>query len=434
MEMEEDKITIASIKKIKEVRIDVWEKLEPQRGCCIYRVPKGLRKIKKEAYTPKVISIGPLHHRKNELADMEKQKIRYQREFSKRITDETWQELIRFIELYKESIRNCYEDTSCMLKLQKSEFITMILYDSIFIMELFLRCYEETTDFLLDTPYLTVILSDLQLLENQLPFFVLNELYRLAFPDPKARTEGYPSFIYLSCKFFFPNKQLSEIGVGIEEVKHFTDLRRHFMTKKLYQLQEPTGSRGTVTDVPCAVKLNESGVKFKCNEGECSLDVSFKKVKKLCLGVHDELQIPKIEVYDDTELLFRNVMALEQCHYPRDTHVCNFIDLMDLLVNTEEDVDLLVEKKIISNNVGDSATITRMFNKLCLQITLDDNSCYYAVSEDLKEHYGNRWNHSKATLKSVYFSNLWRGTGTIAAFLLVLLTLIQTVCSILQVL
>ncbi|KAL9437271.1 hypothetical protein AB3S75_023178 [Citrus x aurantiifolia] len=429
--MEEDKITIASIKKCKEVRIDVWENLEPQRGCCIYRVPKGLRKINKKAYTPTVISIGPLHRRKNELANMEKQKIRYRREFSRRITDETWQELIHFIELYTESIRNCYEDTSCMLKLQKSEFITMILYDAVFIMELFLRYNEETTDFLLDTPYLTVILSDLQLLENQLPFFVLNELYRLAFPEPKATAEGYPSFFYLSCNFFFPNKQLSEIGVGIEEVKHFTDLRRHFMTTKL---QEPTGSRGTVTDVPCAVKLNESGVKFKCNEGECSLDVSFKKVKKLCLGVHDELQIPKIEVYDETELLFRNVMALEQCHYPFETHVCHFIDLMDLLVNTKEDVDFLVEKKIISNNVGDSATITRMFNRLCLQITLSPYSRYYAVSEKLKKHYGNGWNHTKATLKSVYFSNLWRGTGTIAAFLLVLLTLIQTVCSILQVL
>ncbi|KAK9200595.1 hypothetical protein WN944_015793 [Citrus x changshan-huyou] len=430
MEMEEDKITIASIKKIKEVRIDVWEKLEPQRGCCIYRVPKGLRKINKEAYTPKVISIGPLHHRKNELADMEKQKIRYQREFSKRITDETWQELIHFVVLYEQTIRNCYADTSCTFKLKKIEFITMILYDAVFIIELFLRYYEDTTDFLLVPPRLTLISCDLQLLENQLPFFVLKELYRLAFPDPPGT--GYPSFLYLSFKFFFPDKQLSEIGVGIEEVKHFTDLRRYFMTTKLYPLREPTGSRGTVTDVPCAVKLNESGVKFKCNEGECSLDVSFKKVKKFCLGLHDELRIPKIEVYDETELFFRNVMALEQCHYPCDTHVCDFIDLMDLLVNTKEDVDLLVEKKIISNNVGDSATITRMFNRLCLQITLSPYSRYYAVSEKLKKHYGNRWNHTKATLKSVYFSNLWRGTGTIAAFLLVLLTLIQTVCSILQ--
>ncbi|KAK9200594.1 hypothetical protein WN944_015792 [Citrus x changshan-huyou] len=285
--MEEDKITIASIttEKTEKVRIADGEKLEPQRGCCIYRVPKGLRKINKETYTPKVISIGPLHHphhHKNELADMEKQKIRYQTEFSKRITDETWQELIHFVDLYEQSIRNCYEDTPCTFKLKKFDFITMILYDA--------------------------------------------ELYRLAFPNPEIR---YPSFFDLSCNFFFPNKQLIEIGVGIEEVKHFTDLRRHFMTTKLYQLQEPEESGGFVTDLPCAVKLKESGAKFKCKEGERPLDVSFKEIKRLCLRV-PELQIPKIEVYDETELLFRNIMALEQCHYPYETHVCNFMDLVEI--------------------------------------------------------------------------------------------------------
>ncbi|KAL9432038.1 hypothetical protein AB3S75_027115 [Citrus x aurantiifolia] len=268
--MEKDKITIASIttEKTEKVRIADGEKLEPQGGCCIYRVPKGLRKINKEAYTPKVNSIGPLHHphhHKNELADMEKQKIRYQTEFSKRITDETWQELIHFVDLYEQTIRNCYEDTSCTFKLKKIDFITMILYDAVFIIELFLRNYFGMLDFLLVTPRRTVISCDLQLLENQLPFFVLNELYRLAFPNRETR---YPSFFYLSCKFFFSDKQLSEIGVRIEEIKHFTDLRRYFMTTKLYQFQEPTWSRGSVTDVPSAVKLNESGVKFKCNEGE----------------------------------------------------------------------------------------------------------------------------------------------------------------------
>ncbi|GAY65121.1 hypothetical protein CUMW_238820 [Citrus unshiu] len=427
--MKEDEITIASIEKRKEVGIDVGHK--PQRGCCIYRVPKGLRKINEEAYTPKVISIGPLHHDKNELADMEKHKIRYKKKFSKRITDETWQELIHFVDLYEQSIRNCYEDRSCTFKLEKIDFITMILYDAVFIIELFLR-NNGKMDFLSVAPHLTDIRSDLQLIENQLPFFVLNELYSLALLKPETRAKGYPSFFYLSCKFFFPRKQLSETDERIEEVKHFTDLRRHFMTTKMCQLQEHTGLTGLLTDVPCAVKLKESGVKFKCNEEGWSLDVSSKKIKKLCLEVL-ELQIPKIEVNGQTELLFRNVMALEQCHYPRDTQVCNFFGLMDFLVNTEADVDLLAEAGIMSNNLGDSTTVARMFNRLCLHINFS-YSCYWADAEDLKTHYRKSWNHTIETLKSVYFSNLWRGTGTIAAFLLVLLTLIQTVCSILQVL
>jgi len=37
----------------------------PQQGlseCCIYKVPNLLRNVKPEAYTPQLISIGPLHY------------------------------------------------------------------------------------------------------------------------------------------------------------------------------------------------------------------------------------------------------------------------------------------------------------------------------------------------------------------------------------
>ena len=33
-------------------------------GCHIYKVPYHLRKLNEEAYTPHVISIGPIHHDK----------------------------------------------------------------------------------------------------------------------------------------------------------------------------------------------------------------------------------------------------------------------------------------------------------------------------------------------------------------------------------
>ncbi|KAK0608906.1 hypothetical protein LWI29_037856 [Acer saccharum] len=45
----------------------------PVPPCCIYRVPKDLRKINEAAYTPQVISIGPLHHGEKEFFEMEKQ-------------------------------------------------------------------------------------------------------------------------------------------------------------------------------------------------------------------------------------------------------------------------------------------------------------------------------------------------------------------------
>ena len=57
------------------------------------------------------------------------------------------------------------------------------------------------------------------------------------------------------------------------------------------------------------------------------------------------LKIPRFEINDGTESLLRNIMALEQCHYPREAYVCNFMVLLDYLIDTREDVDLLIEKK-----------------------------------------------------------------------------------------
>ncbi|KAJ4705218.1 hypothetical protein OWV82_022025 [Melia azedarach] len=213
------------------------------------------------------------------------------------------------------------------------------------------------------------------------------------------------------------------------DVKHFVDLRRYLLTKK-----HPVSYTDLSTDLPCALKLQESGVKFTCIRGQGLLDIKFPKerLRIPCLKVNKELPIPNFKVMDGTECLIRNVMALEQCHYPSETLVCNYIILMDHLINTEEDVELLVEAGIISNHIGENARIAKMFNELCLQININ-SSCYSDIVNDLNEHYGNRCNHSMATLKKVYFSNCWRGTATSAAIVILFLTFIGTVCSILQV-
>ncbi|KAJ4705221.1 hypothetical protein OWV82_022028 [Melia azedarach] len=472
--MEEDSNipTIDSIKEIKECIVDIPKNLEPQPECCIFKVPKDLRKIKEEAYTPQVVSIGPLHYNKKELIDMEIQKIRYQREFNKRIEKETWQELVKYIKNQEQYICNCYQE---MPKFGKDDFIIMILYDAIFIIELFLRSWEGKRDFLLDQPRLEAAMRmDLQLLENQLPYSILERLYQIASPRVETNERGYPSFFTCSLEFFcYPqsSKTLEEATI-----KHFVDLRRNAITRiscseglpsalscfegltsalkrkesrvKLtptdlpkertdlpaseLKLQE-SGVKPMSTDLPAsALKLQESGVKFTHGGGGDLLDIKFKKGRIPWLQVHNELQIPQITVDDETERLIRNVMALEQCHYPSQTHVCSYIALIDDLINTKEDVNLLVEAEIISNQVGDTDRIAKMFNELCLQITVSTPSCYEDIIGDLREHYKSSWSRAKATLKRVYFTNYWRGTGTIAATMLLLLTFIQTLFSGLQ--
>ena len=45
-------------------------------SCCIYKVPERLRCVNEKAYTPQVVSIGPIHHGKKGLEDMEEHKKR----------------------------------------------------------------------------------------------------------------------------------------------------------------------------------------------------------------------------------------------------------------------------------------------------------------------------------------------------------------------
>lgn len=118
----------------RQLLINIKHKLEPAPSCSIYRVPRSLRILNAKAYTPQIISIGPLHYGKEELVDMEKQKNRYMESFLNRITIEQWDQILTFIKDNEQHIRNCYEET---FNLGSTEFVGMILYDAVFIMELF---------------------------------------------------------------------------------------------------------------------------------------------------------------------------------------------------------------------------------------------------------------------------------------------------------
>lgn len=89
-------------------------------------------------------------------------------------------------------------------------------------------------------------------------------------------------------------------------------------------------------------------------------------------------------------------------------------------------------KGVIKNWLGHQASVAEMVNKLCLGLA-DFGSHYYDIAERLNKHYESRLNRSIATLRRVYFKDLWTGTATIAAVVILVLTFIGTVASVLQV-
>ncbi|WCJ22981.1 hypothetical protein M5689_005035 [Euphorbia peplus] len=458
----------SSSKSTYQFTIKIPENLETtlNNTVCIYTVPPSLRRINPLAYTPQVISIGPIHHGKNLLPKMEIQKLRYLNEFCRRKTEnkvETLhfsQELLNQIDV--EEIRSCYS-FDCSTELNQisdeevrrcynnngsytaecTKLVNLILLDSIFVIELFLRRYlkspDHLKDFVLGKPWLkTDVQQDLILLENQIPFSVLEKLYNFAkekISGTMEDSQNYPSFIVLTCNYFLKFKPDVENFKNPKKILHFTDLVRYFWSYKHPNLRDHTINPNDLLDQTirklCNItKLYQAGLKLVTTRKKGLLDVEFRPGKSCVMGA--ELELPTFEVDDATESIVRNLMALEQCHYPAETYVCSYIRLLDLLIDTAEDVDLLVEKKIIENGLGNGKAVAKLVNKLCDQI-VEVESCYFGVAKELNTYYGSCGNHTMATLRSVYFGDLWGGTATVAAIVLLVLTLIGTVCSILQV-
>ena len=61
-------------------------------------------------------------------------------------------------------------------------------------------------------------------------------------------------------------------------------------------------------------------------------------------------------------------MALEQCHYPNEAYICNYVLLLDSLINNKDDVDLLVEEGIIVYSLGNNEAVADMVKNLAMKL------------------------------------------------------------------
>ncbi|XVF73498.1 hypothetical protein PTKIN_Ptkin12aG0206200 [Pterospermum kingtungense] len=260
-------LTEANNDQMDDYAIDIMVDLDyvPGLECCTYKIPQRLREVTEKAYIPRVISIGPLHHGKKSLAKMERQKSRYLQNFRGRTTEETLEEFQSYIETNEERICRCYDELMFETEFRASEFMRMIQYDAVFIIEFFLRHFEiKASDFLSKREGFRLDLRrDLILLENQLPFFVFKDLYNLAFGSSHE-----PSFITITCFYLEIKEDLSDQ----KDIKHFTDLIRCAVVKT-----HPTDSSEKINKIYSANMLHEAGVRFKAVNKNSLLDVEFKK-------------------------------------------------------------------------------------------------------------------------------------------------------------
>ncbi|XP_061971625.1 UPF0481 protein At3g47200-like [Populus nigra] len=407
----------------RQARVDSIH--EQESDVCIYRVGGALRKSNGAMYSPQQISIGPIHHGNRNLHFMERKKSEYYEQFWKdRVSkererkgaeDEFWVALGED----ENKIRQCYE-VGFHRKKFSQRFLDLILYDAVFIFELFLKYREGREKYIKDsvlkeTWLRLAIRRDLILLENQLPFFILDKLYGLLPGNIKGENT---EFITLACSYFKPHLP-SNFTPGAKKPLHFTDLVR-----SLLSYSRKGKSVELIKSFHSATKLRQAGVSFKVpREHDCLLDVEFSR------RLRTEFQIPQLEINGNTESLFRNLVALEKRFYRGQEYISHYINLLSILVVKPKDAKLLMKNKIVTY-YKDEVAVRDLIYSLASSTT-DLHSCYHGIFSTVDDYYKSSWAKNPAYFVEEFFGNFWKGVGTVTAAIFLILTSVQTICAIL---
>jgi hypothetical protein len=112
--------------------------------------------------------------------------------------------------------------------------------------------------------------------------------------------------------------------------------------------------------------------------------------------------------------------------------VTSFIFFMDTIIDNDMDVALLNRSGIIINALGSDKVVSKLFNSLSKDITVDRHGILDVVRMSMSDYCKKPWKRWRANLIQTYFRNPWAIVSLVAAIFLFALTIVQTVYSVRQ--
>ncbi|KAI8030174.1 UPF0481 protein [Camellia lanceoleosa] len=315
------------------------------------------------------------------------------------------------------------------------EFLIKRFFESCFVVELF-RKYAMVVPVEVDDPIfnkpqnrLTVQCYLTSKYDELPPLFVLVEFFNLT----KNQDNTQDNFIDLVLHFFKNmvgpplNPSLNNHSeIQIDESKPLVDLvHKAFVDPDAAQTSISMERIIELHFINYATELQEAGVKFKRMEGN-NLEIKFQN------GV---LEIPPIKVAENTTLcLLQTLTKYERDTFPADApkKVNDYVKFIHCLINSPKDVELLRHSGIIENWLGNDQLIFDKLIELGNESKISLGFTYSGIFKKVNEHCGHRRNVWMANLRRNYFNSPWSFVSFLAAVVLLLLTLTQTVFSILS--
>ncbi|CAL4980753.1 unnamed protein product [Urochloa decumbens] len=271
------------------------------------------------------------------------------------------------------------------------------------------------------------VTCDLLMLENQIPFFVIQKLFEQFRTDPDETSDVLVVGALRLFRSLRP-QMLHSSPIACRDVHHLLHL--FYLSVGLPPSREPSlpgdPRRHAVPSselpqwVPCARELEVAGVRFRARKGAASfLDVRFHG------GI---LEIPALQLYDYSESLLRNLIAFEQTYPFAPGHFTAYAIFMDCLVTSPEDMRLLHHSGVLVNQMnGGERDAVGFFGRLCHEAHLaSDRNYLSSVIGDINRYQMAMWPRWRTALVRSYFSNPWAAISLAAAVFLLALTVLQS--------
>ncbi|EEE57955.1 hypothetical protein OsJ_08685 [Oryza sativa Japonica Group] len=415
----------------------------------IFRVPGRHRLADEDAYQPSLFSVGPYHrHGTEEMGRNELTKVRLMKLQLGADADQAaslQRECLLSMASLEQEARRCYDGDVAM---DSGEFCMMLLVDGAFLIAMLTAFGIQEQD---DAPankeeeedsgpgtgsrtqkrVLVDGFLDLVLLENQIPFFVVHSIFGLLV-DHAGTTLAKTAWNAVR-NFMQHIPTASNADDVKEDCKHLVDLCHTYLRPAGWQQAAAAGG-GHIQRFRTATEYSESGVRFRVrSDSEPAprfglLDVDFS------WGV---VTMSRHVIDEKMSCVFRNVLAFEQdsgAGVERDAYVTAYVVFMSQLLGSAGDVAVLSRSGVMEHSLGNDGDACALFRGLARGLAFDTDGDHYlrGVGLELNRHHGRRLNRWLAWVARRHFDNPWLILAWLAAAVLLLCTLVQTVFAVMS--
>ena len=370
---------------------------------------------------PRVVSIGHIHHGKPKYRLAEEYKLTLAENFIEE-SGKTDKELYMVIKNNIEQLRK-YFDEEVIHNYNDEALSWMLFVDGCATLKLIDSVVDNNVKrFQIKNGQVASVQQDLFLLENQLPYRILDDLIKNSKEGKKLR-ESVQSFIDTQSM----TKKTEELPPKKEPV-HLLDLLRNRLLGCTHDIS-PKSNEKEWQSYRNVQELRAVGIHLKSSDSSCLGKINFTRNWISLYGAI--LSLPPILVDDSTGPKFFNLIAYEMCpDFENDYGVTSYISFLDSLIDEAKDVIDLRKEGILRNLLGSDEEVALVFNEIGTDLVPNPEIYRDVRSKIQKYHEKKRMTYINEVIHN-HFSSPWTVVAFTAALFALILSIAQTVYSIL---